>query len=151
MKKEYYVITDLEEFVKSLRIVVYNNFASNKPNYSDTIDLDTGSEEEFEKCLNQQECLTIVKSKLKVQYNNSRTKYRYITTEKRTHQIIELLHSRMVSNLLSGLVSKGVLEMAFDESINDFVFWETSIKNEDTPNVPKDIIITNKDIDKEEK
>jgi len=151
MKKEYYIITDLEEFVKSLRVVVYNNFASNKPNYSNTIDLDTGSEEEFEKCLSQQESLIIVKSKLKVQHNNSRTKYRYITTEKRTHQIIELLHTRMTSNLLSGLVSKGLLDMAFDESINDFVFWEKSKTNEDIPSLPKDITITNKDLDKGKK
>lgn len=129
MKKEYYIIADLEEFVKSLRIMVYNNFASNKPNYSDTLDSDIGSEEEFERCLNQQESLSIVKSKLKVQYNNSRTKYRYITTEKRTNQIIELLHARMISNLLSGLVSEGVLEMAFDENLNDFVFWEPSTKD----------------------
>lgn len=129
MKKEYYVIKDLEEFVKSLRILVYNNFAN-------TGDIDTehlytinGTEEEFETCLSKQECMVIAKSKLKIQYNKTRTKTRYLTTEKRTQQIIDLFQQRMVSNLLSGLVNKGYLESAYDESINDFVFWEPLTEN----------------------
>lgn len=129
MKKEYYIITDLEKFVESLRILVYNNFGN--PENIDTENLDTiyGSEEEFETCLGKQECMIMAKSKLKIQHNNARTKIRYLTTEKRTQEIIDLFQQRMVSNLLSGLVNKGFLESAYDESINDFVFWEPSIEN----------------------
>jgi hypothetical protein len=29
----------------------------------------------------------------------------------------------MVSNIISGLVQKGLVETAFDEEANDFVFW----------------------------
>jgi hypothetical protein len=33
----------------------------------------------------------------------------------------------MISNLLNTLVNKGLVETAFDEKSNDFVFW---VKNE---------------------
>jgi hypothetical protein len=33
----------------------------------------------------------------------------------------------MVSNIISGLVQKGLVETAFDEEANDFVFW---VKND---------------------
>ena len=33
----------------------------------------------------------------------------------------------MTSNILNGLVNKGIVETAYDDETNDFVFW---IKNE---------------------
>ena len=35
----------------------------------------------------------------------------------------------MVSNMISNLVKKGLLESAFDEEKNDFVFWKKDIKD----------------------
>ena len=33
------------------------------------------------------------------------------------------MNSRMISNLLNGLVSKGLVESSYDSELNDFVFW----------------------------
>ena len=38
------------------------------------------------------------------------------------------MNHRMISNMLQGLVSKGVLESGFDSESNDFIFW---IPNDD--------------------
>ena len=37
--------------------------------------------------------------------------------------MIEDLNSRMVSNTINKLVIDGVFEVAFDDEINDFIFW----------------------------
>jgi len=40
------------------------------------------------------------------------------------------MNGRLVSNMLTSLVSKGLIESAYDEQINDFVFW---IKDNESP------------------
>ena len=42
--------------------------------------------------------------------------------------VLERLNQRMISNMVQGLVKKGVLETGFDNDRNDFVFW---IKKDD--------------------
>ena len=39
------------------------------------------------------------------------------------HNIIEAINERIVTNLLNILANKDIVESAFDEKINDFVFW----------------------------
>ena len=37
--------------------------------------------------------------------------------------IIQILNDRMVSNTLANLVSKGLVESAYDSELDDFIFW----------------------------
>ena len=39
------------------------------------------------------------------------------------HIFLEDLNRRLVSNLIGSLVNKGVLDSAFDDERNDFIFW----------------------------
>ena len=43
-------------------------------------------------------------------------------------QLLVDINQRMISNIVLGLVKKGVLDTAFDSDKNDFVFW---VKNQD--------------------
>ncbi len=42
---------------------------------------------------------------------------------KKLIKMVEEINSRIISNLLNSLVKKGIIETAFDEKQNDFVFW----------------------------
>ena len=43
-------------------------------------------------------------------------------------QLLVAINQRMISNIVLGLVKKGLLDTAFDSDKNDFVFW---VKNQD--------------------
>jgi predicted transcriptional regulator len=82
---------------------------------------------EFDKVLSHQESLVIVKENLKRERNKITKKIRYILNDDIFAEIVYKLNDRMVSNIISGLVQKGLVETAFDEEANDFVFW---VKND---------------------
>jgi hypothetical protein len=84
----------------------------------------------MDQILTQQESLVIVKSLAKEQKHKITNESRYLIDEKIFSQIIEEMNGRLVSNMLSSLASKGMIESAYDEQINDFVFW---IKDDETP------------------
>jgi hypothetical protein len=86
--------------------------------------------EELNKVLTQQESMVIVKNLLKKQTNKHTNQIRYVLDEEIFLKIVEALNTRLVSNLLSSLVSKGLIESAYDHEINDFVFW---CKEDETP------------------
>jgi hypothetical protein len=46
-------------------------------------------------------------------------------------EMMECFNSRMVSNILSGLVQKDILDSAYDEELNDFVFWVKDDENKE--------------------
>ena len=45
--------------------------------------------------------------------------------------IIESLNERMVSNLLNSLVNKGLVETAYDDEDDDFIFWVKEDNNKE--------------------
>ena len=57
------------------------------------------------------------------QTNKITKKERYIISTKNYLEMIESFNARMISNLLSHLVSQGFIESAFDTEANDFIFW----------------------------
>jgi hypothetical protein len=124
MNKEY-VIKDIDSFVLSSRSVVFNNFGKNQDNPSDDLIQDVKIEEleEFNQVLSQEESMIIAKSIIKKQINKKTKQVRYIVTDDSFMEMIMLLNDRMVSNMLNGLVNKGLLETGFDEESNDFIFW----------------------------
>jgi hypothetical protein len=123
---EWYVIPNLSEFTDKVRSIVYNNFGAweNRSGLDILIDDVKESErEEFDKMLSHQESLVIVKENVKTQRNKITKKTRYILNDDIFAEIVYKLNDRMVSNIMMGLVQKGLVETAFDEEANDFVFW----------------------------
>ena len=135
MGKQNYIIDDLEEFTKSARKLVFNGFDKSIGDDPDEFtklitEISQDDLEEMDQILTQQESLVIVKSLAKEQKHKITNESRYLIDEKIFSQIIEEMNGRLVSNMLSSLASKGMIESAYDEQINDFVFW---IKDDETP------------------
>lgn len=122
MKEEWYSIGDLQEFTNKVRIIVFNNFGKWKNVDDDdtvisSMDISESDRLEMDTILSQDESLLIIKEHLKKKKN------KYILNDAIFSEIILSLNDRMVSNIMTGLVSKGLVESAFDTDQNDFVFW----------------------------
>lgn len=133
MDHESYIIKDLEQFVSSIRSLVFNSFGKTE---DDTAveemlsNIRPEEQEEFDTVLTQDESILIVKSLLKKKKNSNE----YTLDEKILIKILESLNDRMVSNMLNNLVNKGLVETAFDTESNDFVFWvKNNEENKETP------------------
>ena len=137
MDDQWFIITDLDEFTDKARSIVYNNFGVwNNPDNIDVIidDVVENEQEEFEKVLSHQESLVIVKEFVKRQKNKKTKQTRYTLNDTIFAEIIHSLNDRMVSNIINGLVQKGLIETAFDDESNDFVFW---VKDENEKEKPE--------------
>jgi hypothetical protein len=125
---DMFVIKDLDHFIDSTRKLVFNSFGKqdasnqsiNQMLYSDMSESDIN---EMDRVLSISETEIIIKNRLKKQKNKTTGEHRYILTESQFCDIVEDLNSRMVSNLLSELAAKGMIESAYDSELNDFVFW----------------------------
>ena len=129
-QSEWFVVPNIKEFTDKARSIVYNNFGTwqDKTNLDVLIDdVKQNEKEEFDKILSHQESLVIVKESLKKERNKITKKTRYVLSDDMFAEIVHKLNDRMVSNIISGLVQKGLVETAFDEEANDFVFW---VKND---------------------
>lgn len=127
---EMYDIIDLEKFIDATRTLVYSYFGkdNDKNNPNNTVDnlLNSLTDDEvceMNACLSLSESMVIAKKFIKTQKNKNTKQIRQIISEEAYMEFIEELNSRLVSNLISKLASQGVLETAFDEEANDFVFW----------------------------
>jgi len=125
-ESEYFIVPDLSKFTDKARAIVYNNFGS----WKDRKDLDIliddvakEEKEEFDRILSHQESLVIIKENLKRERNKITKKIRYILNDEIFAEIVYKLNDRMVSNIMSNLVQKGLVETAFDTESNEFVFW----------------------------
>jgi len=123
-----YEIKNLEEFTESARRVVFGGFGKSveetKDDFTDMLEaLSDDEEHEMNEVLSQQESLLIVESIVKKQTNKKTQKTRYVVNEKIFNDILEALNARLVSNILSNLNKKGLIESAYDDELNDFVFW----------------------------
>lgn len=140
MPNQRYIIDDLEEFTKSARKLVFNGFNKTIGDDPDEFtklitEIDKEDLEEMNKVLTQQESLIIVKNLAKEQKHKITDEVRYLIDEKIFSQIIEEMNGRLVSNILSSLASKGLVETAYDEQIDDFIFWlkEEEENDNETP------------------
>jgi hypothetical protein len=134
MTKKYY-INDLKEFIDGARAIVFNNFGASPDSEDEGVDLllsevKPEEKDELDKILSQEESLIIAKQYLKTQKNKKTESIRYVLTEQIFSDILESLNSRMVSNMLNKLANDGMIESAFDEKLNDFVFWVKEKNNE---------------------
>lgn len=130
MNEAQYIIKNITEFVDKTRILIFNNFGKNSED--EGIDglldnLKPEDQEELDSILSHDESMVIVEGMVKKQKNKKTNETRYLISDSLYYEIIQSLNDRMVSNLLNSLVNKGLVETAFDEKSNDFVFW---VKNE---------------------
>lgn len=129
-----FIVKDIEYFVNYSRVLLFNLFGKDKNSEIDDInkdisDLSEEEKKELDTILSYDESLVIVKSIAKKQKHNKTKKSRYIITDDLFLQIIEALNDRMTSNLLNGLVNRGLVETAYDDEAEDFVFWVKENKN----------------------
>jgi hypothetical protein len=132
MNKEWFVIKNLKEFVDSSRRLVFQNFGQNltkeDENTIDNMidylgDMSIEDESEMNIVLSYDEALTIVQPFLREQFNKKTKENRFLVSESIYIDIITSLNDRMVSNILNSLVNKGLIETAYDDQSNDFIFW----------------------------
>jgi hypothetical protein len=123
--KNWYVITDINEFINNTRILVYNSFGSkSNDNQQDMLkEIHPEEQEEFDKVLSYKESKNIISTIVRVQTNKKTQQQRYLINEILLDKIITQLNQRLVSNILSTLVNKGLIETTYDPELNDFVFW----------------------------
>jgi hypothetical protein len=127
---EWFEVPDLTEFTNKVRAIVYNNFGEWNDK-SDEVILTKVKENEIkdlDTILSHQESLLIIKENIKKERNKRTKKIRFILNDIIFADIISKLNDRMVSNLLNNLVKKGLVDSAFDDEKNDFIFW---IKEDD--------------------
>ena len=127
---DWYDVKDIDEFVKAARSIIYNNFGSwDKKQGNSEVDIiddmitKPSDEEEFNQLLTQEESIVIIKPLFKKQKNKRTSKIRYLISDDIFLNMLQQLNDRMVSNTISSLVQKGLVESAYDDEIDDFVFW----------------------------
>lgn len=129
-----FIVKDIEYFVNYSRVLLFNLFGKDNNSKIDNInkditDLSEDEKKELDTILSYDESLVIIKSIAKEQKHKITKKSRYIITDELFLQIIEALNDRMTSNLLNGLVNRGLVETAYDDEAEDFVFWVKENKN----------------------
>ena len=133
--KEWFAVKDVDGLVTSARTLVYNNFGDWKSKYEqdivDSMILKPDNEDEFDQLLTQEESMVIVQSLLKRQRHKTTKEVRYLISYSLFYDILQQLNDRLVSNTISSLVQKGLVETAYDSEIDDFVFWVD--KNKEQP------------------
>jgi hypothetical protein len=137
---DWFIVKDIDELTNSARAIVFNNFGKKSTSESkeatDSVDdllleVDPKDQKELDETLSYSESLIIVKQHIKKQIHKKTDKIRYIMNDKMFLAIIESLNERMVSNLLNSLVNKGLVETAYDDEDDDFIFWVKEDNNKE--------------------
>ena len=121
---DWFVIKDLDGFINSTRRLVFNSYGENTKNTDDLIgELSSNDTAELDKILSYTESSSIIKSIARIQKNKKTKKTRLLINDLQFEKIVLALNDRMTSNILNSLVNRGIVETAYDEEKDDFVFW----------------------------
>jgi len=90
---------------------------------AESIDENEESTEELNQVLPLNESIALIKSYLIRKKRKSNQEIVFFISDDNYHAFLEDLNRRLVSNLIGSLVKKGVLDSAFDDERNDFIFW----------------------------
>lgn len=123
MKNTKFEINDLDKFVECSRVLVFDCMGKDQTSSLNDMkytisELSEEEQAELNDVLPQEEAMTICKSFLR-KYDDEL----YVISNKKYAELIDSLNTRLVSNMLNNLVNKGLLETAFDQDANDFIFW----------------------------
>lgn len=121
---DWFVIKDLDGFINSTRRLVFNSYGENTKNTDDLIgELSSNDTAELDKILSYSESSSIIKSIARIQKNKRTKQTRLLINDLQFEKIVLALNDRMTSNILNSLVNRGIVETAYDEEKDDFVFW----------------------------
>ena len=140
---DWYFITRFEEFIDHSRGLIFDLFLEStkeKPSeevvvsYSSSNDdigkiLSCFEEDEPDQralYLPHSEAVVISKRFATLKMDKKTQKEKYVISDQLFLEMLECFNSRLISNLLNSLVNAGLLESAFDSTLNDFVFWATT-------------------------
>lgn len=126
MNDEWFVISDLDDFIDKMRTIVYTKFGNwdDESENSDLLNnINPNDIAEMDNILSYNESSNIITPQLKKQTHKTTKKIRYTLNDKIFANIIHDLNARMISNILNNLVKKGIVESSYDSESNDFVFW----------------------------
>lgn len=122
----WFVIKDFDDFVNNARALVFKYFGDSEtsidPLSVSLKELNKEEKKELDETLTHEECALIIKGHAKKQKTKN-NRIKYCLNDKILLQILEDMNSRLISNILNALVNKGVLDSAYDNEKNDFVFW----------------------------
>jgi hypothetical protein len=133
-RDDFMEVVNLDKLVEFSRQLIFYNFAIEDDD-DETDDefiakvknIKKEDKEELDRLLPFQESKLIFKSSIKKQVNRRTKKVRYVIKESDYDEVLVELNSRMVSNIIRSLVKKGLVETAFDDDKNDFVFWVSKL------------------------
>lgn len=129
MKDEWMEIVNVDKLTDFTRKVIFHNFDNQNNSLTDTEFFEkvkrikTEDSEEMERLLPFNEVKTILTGFIKKRKNKKTQEIKLFMRETDYDQILLEFNQRMVSNIVQSLVKKGVLETAFDNEKNDFIFW----------------------------
>jgi len=124
-------IQDLDMLVDWSRKLVYCAFGAKEDQQdievammeAESLEEDKESTEELNQVLPLNESIALIKSYLVKKKRKSNQEIVFFISDDDYHVFLEDLNRRLVSNLIGSLVNKGVLDSAFDDERNDFIFW----------------------------
>jgi hypothetical protein len=131
---DFMEVVNLDKLVEFSRQLIFYNFAIDEEEdetddefISKVKNIKKEDKEELDRLLPFKESKLIFKSSIKKQVNRRTKKIRYVIKESDYDEVLVELNSRMVSNIIRSLVKKGLVETAFDDDKNDFVFWVSKL------------------------
>lgn len=131
METEWFIVKDVHGFINSARTMVYNNFGEwnkDEDTLVESMIKKPEDEKELDSLLTYDESSVIVRSLLKKQRHKKTGNTRYLLSDELFYEILKQLNDRMVSNTIGSLVKKGLVESAYDDTIDDFIFWVNDSK-----------------------
>lgn len=123
---EWFEIIDVEEFVNNTRVLTYNLFEGlyDEPKLFDVKNISYDFEElteeekeELDSILSISECITMSENFM------TKRGSEYTINGDEYINMVECFNRRLISNMVQKLAQRGLLEIAFDDEKNDFIFW----------------------------
>lgn len=139
---EWLEVSNINKLVNFSRRLVYYNFDDEADSLSDEDFLSKVNKikpedkAEMDRLLPFDEAKTILISVCHKKRHKKTKVLKIYMKDSEYDEVLVQLNQRMVSNIVRGLVNKGVLDAAFDDEKNDFIFWvkdKEDYTDEETP------------------
>jgi len=129
MDEGWMEIVNIDKLVDFSRRVIFYNFDEDNDDLDDEDfmkkieKIESKDSAEMNKVLPRDEVKAIFLYLIVKRRNKNTKKVAKFIKEENYEEDLAQLNQRMVSNIVKGLVSRGLVESAFDSEKNDFVFW----------------------------
>ena len=136
-------IVNLDKLVDFSRKVIFYNFDEENNDLSDKDFLkkiekiEDQDSKEMDRLLPHDEVKNILSSLTFKKRNKNTKQVALFIKEPDYDEALAQINQRMVSNIVKGLVAKGLVESAYDSEKNDFVFWVKTDLDIDTNEQPE--------------